>query len=91
MVGIGMILLATAVTGAVLRCDGATAVRNTLVPSRRDRNDTAWFPRGLAGWTVTEAGRQPLVIYGHLRTVDAAAPVTAGAVTTSLLDLLPRL
>jgi cytochrome d ubiquinol oxidase subunit I len=25
------------------------------------------------------------VIYGHLRTVDAVAPVTAGAVTTSLL------
>jgi len=39
----------------------------------------------LAGWTVTETGRQPWIIYGALRTADAVAPVTAAAVTTSLL------
>jgi cytochrome d ubiquinol oxidase subunit I len=39
----------------------------------------------LAGWVTTEVGRQPWVVYGLLRTVDAATPaVTAGAVATSL-------
>jgi cytochrome d ubiquinol oxidase subunit I len=83
MVGIGLILLATAVTGAVLR------LRHRLY-------DTRWFqlltmattPLGfiavLAGWTTTEAGRQPWVIYGQLRTADAVAPVAAGAVATTL-------
>jgi cytochrome d ubiquinol oxidase subunit I len=84
MVGIGIILLATAITGAVLRWRGRLY-------------ETRWFqllamavtPLGflavLAGWTTTETGRQPFVIYEHLRTADAVAPVSAGAVTTTLL------
>lgn len=84
MVGIGLVLLVTAVAGAVLRM-------------RRRLYDTRWFqflamattPLGfiavLAGWTTTEAGRQPWIIYGHLRTADAVAPITTEAVTTSLL------
>jgi cytochrome d ubiquinol oxidase subunit I len=27
-----------------------------------------------AGWVVTEVGRQPWVVYGHLRTADAVNP-----------------
>jgi cytochrome d ubiquinol oxidase subunit I len=38
----------------------------------------------LAGWTVTETGRQPFVVYGHLRTADAVAPLASGTVITSL-------
>ncbi len=84
MAGIGMLLLATALTGLVLRMRGRLY-------------DTRWFQylamattslglvAVLAGWTVTEAGRQPWIIYGVLRTADAVAPVAAGAVTTSLL------
>ena len=84
MVGVGLALLALALTGLVLRLRGRLY-------------ETRWFqflamaatPLGfvavLAGWTVTEAGRQPWVIYGHLRTADAVSPVSAGAVTTSLL------
>jgi cytochrome d ubiquinol oxidase subunit I len=34
---------------------------------------------------VTGTGRQPFVIYGHLRTVDAVSPLTPTAVLTSLL------
>ena len=45
----------------------------------------AGFIALLAGWVTTEVGRQPWVVYGLLRTVDAATPaVTLGAVATSL-------
>lgn len=83
MVGIGVILLATAIAGGVLRW-------------KRRLYDTRWFlfltmatsPLGfiavIAGWTTTEAGRQPWVVYGHLRTADAVAPVSADAVATTL-------
>jgi cytochrome bd ubiquinol oxidase subunit I len=84
MAGIGMLLLAVAITGFVLR------LRGRLFSTR-------WFhlasmtvmPLGfvavLAGWTVTETGRQPFVVYGQLRTAMAASPVAAGAVSTSLI------
>ncbi|MDQ0511804.1 cytochrome ubiquinol oxidase subunit I [Ancylobacter amanitiformis] len=87
MVGIGLILLATAITGAVLRWRGRLY-------------QTRWFqfltmattPLGflavLAGWTTTEAGRQPWVVYGQLRTADAVSPVTANAVTLSLVGFI---
>jgi cytochrome bd ubiquinol oxidase subunit I len=38
-----------------------------------------------AGWVTTEAGRQPWVVYGFLRTADAVTPnLTGGNVTVSL-------
>lgn len=38
-----------------------------------------------AGWFTTEVGRQPWVVYGHLRTADAVTPfLTAGDVALSL-------
>jgi cytochrome d ubiquinol oxidase subunit I len=37
----------------------------------------------LCGWTVTEVGRQPYVVYGHLLTADAVSPVAAWAVAGS--------
>ena len=39
----------------------------------------------LAGWVTAEVGRQPYVVYGLLRTADAASPVTSGAVGLSLI------
>ena len=59
--------------------------------------DTRWFqrfalamgPSGLiallAGWITTEVGRQPWVVYGVLRTADAASPLSSQQVGTSLL------
>lgn len=35
------------------------------------------FVAVLAGWVVTEVGRQPFTIYGVLRTVDSASPLDA--------------
>jgi cytochrome d ubiquinol oxidase subunit I len=84
MVGIGLALLAIAVVGLWLRWRGRLY-------------DTRWFaivaafssPLSfiaiLAGWTVTETGRQPYVVYGLLKTAEAAAPVAASAVASSLL------
>jgi cytochrome d ubiquinol oxidase subunit I len=58
---------------------------------------TAWFlrlcqaaaPLGfiavLAGWTVTEVGRQPWTIYGLLRTANSVSPSLAGPDVWSLL------
>lgn len=83
MVGIGLVLIAIAWIGVWL------SLRGRLY-------DTAWFnficafssPLGfiaiLSGWTVTEVGRQPWIVYGHLRTMEAAAPVAAEAVASSL-------
>lgn len=42
------------------------------------------FVAVLAGWVVTEVGRQPYTIYGLLRTSDSLSPIEAPAVATSL-------
>lgn len=43
------------------------------------------FVAVLAGWAVTEVGRQPFTIYRLLRTADSAAPLDAPAVASSLV------
>ena len=45
----------------------------------------AGFVAVLAGWITTETGRQPFTVYGLLRTADAASPLAAPAVGSSLL------
>jgi cytochrome d ubiquinol oxidase subunit I len=37
-----------------------------------------------AGWTVAEVGRQPWVVYGVMKTADAASPIAVSQVLTSL-------
>jgi cytochrome bd ubiquinol oxidase subunit I len=84
MYGLGIVMFAVGVVSLWLR------LRGTLFSSR-------WFlwmlvfmtPSGiiatLAGWYVAETGRQPWVIYGILRTVDAMSPVPAQALLSSLI------
>jgi cytochrome d ubiquinol oxidase subunit I len=84
MVGLGLLMLAVGLVSLVLR-------------ARRTLYETSWFhricvamgPSGfiaiLAGWTTTESGRQPFVVYGMMRTADAISPVPAGSVGASLL------
>ena len=43
------------------------------------------FVAVIAGWITTEVGRQPWVVYGLLRTANAASPLDAPAVAASLL------
>ena len=78
MVGIGVLMLAMAYWGLWLRW------RGTLYTSRAYQNACiAMLPAGfiavLAGWTVTEVGRQPWVVYGLMRTRDAVSPSLTGA------------
>ena len=84
MVGIGLLMIAIGAVGSYLWW-------------RRKLFDTAWFLRPLTyawplgfiaiicGWWVTETGRQPYLVYGVLRTVDAVSNVAFGAVLTSLI------
>jgi cytochrome d ubiquinol oxidase subunit I len=39
----------------------------------------------LAGWVTTEAGRQPWVVYGVMRTAQAVSPLTTQQVGISLM------
>jgi cytochrome d ubiquinol oxidase subunit I len=85
MVGIGIVMLFMVAAGWVLRWRGRLF-------------ETGWFlrlcqwvaPLGfvavIAGWTVTEVGRQPWTVYGLMRTADSVSPsLTGGNVLTSLL------
>ncbi len=40
------------------------------------------------GWIVTEVGRQPWIVYGLMRTSDAASPVAASQVAVSLVAFI---
>ena len=44
----------------------------------------AGFVAVIAGWTVTESGRQPWLVQGVLRTANALSPVPAGSIAFSL-------
>ncbi|MBU1346393.1 MAG: cytochrome ubiquinol oxidase subunit I [Alphaproteobacteria bacterium] len=84
MVGLGMLMIGLGAWGAVLIW-------------RKRLFDSPWFLRSavamgpsgfiavLAGWMVTEVGRQPWVVYGVLKTRDAVSPVIASQVATSLI------
>lgn len=87
MVGIGFAMIGLALWGAWLWWSGR------LFNQRLFLQLAAWsWPFGfiaiLAGWTVAETGRQPWLVTGLLRTVDAASPVEAGAVAATLLLFL---
>jgi cytochrome d ubiquinol oxidase subunit I len=79
MVGIGMILFALSIFAAYLRWRGQLFTRRwfliTLVIAM-----PLGFIAIITGWIVTEAGRQPWVVYGAVRTADAASPLVAAKV-----------
>lgn len=45
----------------------------------------AGFVAVLTGWFVAEIGRQPYIVYGLMRTVDAISPVPSAAIGLSLV------
>ena len=87
MAGLGVLMAAMAIAGQVLR------IRGRLYDSPRfHRFVLAMGPSGfvslLAGWITTEAGRQPWVVYGLMRTSEAIAPVTAQQVGVTLFGFV---
>jgi cytochrome bd ubiquinol oxidase subunit I len=87
MVGMGLLMFLLGALGLVLR------LRKRLYDSRWfQRFALAMGPSGLiallAGWITTEVGRQPWVVYGVLRTADAASPLSSQQVGTSLMILV---
>ena len=83
MVGIGLIVIAVGLAGAVLWLTGR------LYTSRWFLRTLVWVsPLGflavLAGWFTAEVGRQPWVVYGLLRTADAVSPVPGGSILASI-------
>lgn len=83
MVGIGVLMLAVGVWSGLARWRGRLHDWRGLHLAALAMGP-AGFVAVLAGWVTTEVGRQPWVIYGMLRTVDAASPVAAPAVGASL-------
>ena len=89
MVGLGLLMLATGLAGLWLRH------RGRLYDSRLfARWCLAMGPSGfvalLAGWFVTETGRQPYTVYGLLRTEDSVSPIASLGVAGSLLAFVAR-
>src|SRR5262249_646527 len=84
MVLIGFAMLGLATLSLLLRWTGRLYESDWFL-----RILVAAAPLGLiailAGWTPPEAGRQPWVVYGLVRTADAVTPnLTGGAVAFSL-------
>ena len=83
MVGLGLLMILTGLTALVLYI-------------KKELFEIKWFqcwcmamtPAGfiavLAGWFVTEIGRQPYIIYGVMRSAEAVSPVLAPPIAISL-------
>ena len=88
MVGSGIVMFIVALWAGVLW------LRRRKLPENR------WFLRAVVacgplgfiaietGWTVTEVGRQPWIVYGIMKTVDAVTPLTGLVVPFVTFTLL---
>jgi len=83
MLGIGFFMIAAALFGAWLWWRGRLFETRWYL---RIVSFTWWtgFVAVIAGWTVTESGRQPWLVYGILRTADAISPVPAASILGTL-------
>ncbi|WP_374536747.1 cytochrome ubiquinol oxidase subunit I [Chitinimonas taiwanensis] len=86
MVGVGMLMLLLSWLGSwQLRRHGAP--QRWLAMALVGMTFSGWVAT-LAGWYVTEIGRQPWLVYGVLRTADAASKVPAGMIASTLFAYL---
>jgi cytochrome d ubiquinol oxidase subunit I len=87
MVGIGFAMLGIGLWSLYLRVKGTLFTNRAFLTAAMLMTPSG-FGAVLFGWFTAEIGRQPWVVYGHLRTADAVSPVAAGAVTASLLTFI---
>lgn len=87
MVGLGLLMTVQGLAGLVLRIRGRLYLGRWL-----QRASLIMAPAGflamLAGWVVTEVGRQPFTVYGLLRTEESRSPVDLGFVLGSTAVIL---
>ena len=85
MVGIGVLMLAASWVGWWLYCRRgwvAEALPRGLLWTLAGMTFSGWLAT-LAGWYVTEIGRQPFIVYGLVRTADVASKVPAGMIAST--------
>jgi cytochrome d ubiquinol oxidase subunit I len=86
MVGIGMAMIALGLAGAWFLWRRGT-LPTLLLRGFVVMTFAGWIAT-LAGWYVTEIGRQPWLVTGVLTTADAVGPVPAGSVASTLVMYL---
>lgn len=84
MVGLGMLMILTGL-GAVFLRWRKKLFENKLFLKWCMIMTPSGFLAVLAGWFVTEIGRQPWMVYGLLRTSDVASPLPGPGVALTLL------
>jgi cytochrome d ubiquinol oxidase subunit I len=87
MVGIGMLMLLMGIWSLVLRhkrrlYDSPRFLKAAIIMA------PSGFVAVIAGWIVTEVGRQPFTVYGLLRTADSVSPIATSTVAMSLAALV---
>jgi cytochrome d ubiquinol oxidase subunit I len=88
MVGTGMLMLAASWAGAwMLWRRGAEDLPRPYLMGLVGMAFSGWVAT-LAGWYVTEIGRQPWLVQGVLTTAEAVGPVAAGMVLSTLVAYL---
>ena len=86
MVGVGVLMLLASWSGWwIYRRRGwdATVLPRPLLWTLTTMTFAGWLAT-LAGWYVTEIGRQPFVVFGLLRTADVASKVPSGMIASTL-------
>jgi cytochrome bd ubiquinol oxidase subunit I len=83
MLAVGFFMIAAALFGAWLIWRGRLFETRWFL---RVVAQTWWvgFVAVIAGWVVTESGRQPWIVHGILRTADAISPVSGSSIAFSL-------
>ena len=77
MVGIGIIMLTLVLTGLALRLRGRLYDRTWYLQALMLASPLG-FAAVVAGWTITETGRQPWTVYGLMRTAQSVTPSLTG-------------
>jgi cytochrome bd ubiquinol oxidase subunit I len=87
MVGMGLLMLATSWVGwwAYRRCQwAADRLPRWLLGWLAAMTFSGWVAT-VAGWYVTEIGRQPFIVYGLIRTAEVASTITAPMIGLTLV------
>ena len=83
MLGLGFFMIAMALLGAFLWWRGSLFETRWYLAVMA-RSWWVGFVAVIAGWVVTESGRQPWIVYGIMRTADATSPVPGATIAGTL-------